>query len=368
MARVTLDNINKIYSSRRGNVHAVKDMSLTVNDGEFVSLLGPSGCGKSSTLRMIVGLESVTTGEIRFNDTVVNDMEPQQRNVAMAFESYALYPNFTIEENLGFPLEVRGISKQDRKQEVHRIAKLLQIEDVLDQKPGNLSGGQQQRVSLGRALIREPAAFILDEVMSHLDAHLKFQMMIELRRIHQSLGRTMLFVTHDQMEALALSDRVAVMNEGRLHQFGTRDDLYHAPSNVFVAGFIGEPPTNFFTVQPEEVDGDVSLVTHDGATRFRPSAQRAATIRSRGANRYVVGIRPQNLTRVADGLESSITAKVLLNEYSGERSILTLTSGDARLQAVTASGDGVRRDEEVELYYHPDNVLVFDAETEDLLV
>ena len=368
MARVTLDSIDKIYRSRRGNVHAVKDFSLSVADGEFVSLLGPSGCGKSSTLRMIVGLESVTSGEIRFDDTVVNDMEPQERNVAMAFETYALYPNFTIEENLGFPLEVRGIRKEDRKQEVRRIARLLQIEDVLGQKPGNLSGGQQQRVSLGRALIREPAAFILDEVMSHLDAHLKFQMMIELRRIHQSLGRTMLFVTHDQMEALALSDRVAVMNEGRLNQFGTRDDLYHAPANVFVAGFIGEPPTNFFSVQPEEADGALTLVTHDGATRFRPSAQRMATIRSHGADKYIVGVRPQNLTRLADGLESGISAKVLLNEYSGERSILTLTSGDAQLQAVTASGDGVGRGEEVELYYHPDDVLVFDAETEDLLV
>ena len=368
MARVTLDNINKIYRSRRGNVHAVKDFSLNIADGEFVSLLGPSGCGKSSTLRMIVGLESVTSGEIRFDETVVNEMEPQQRNVAMAFETYALYPNFTIEENLGFPLEVRGVSKEDRKQEVRRIANLLQIEDVLGQKPGNLSGGQQQRVSLGRALIREPAAFILDEVMSHLDAHLKFQMMIELRRIHQSLGRTMLFVTHDQMEALALSDRVAVMNEGRLYQFGTRDDLYHAPTNVFVAGFIGEPPTNFFTVRPEDAEGELTLVTRDGATHFRPSAARAATIRARGADEYVVGIRPQNLTRVADGLERSITAKVLLNEYSGERSILSLISGDAHLQAVTTSSDSAGRDEEVELYYHPDNVLVFDAETENLLV
>ena len=368
MARVTLDSVDKIYRSRRGNVHAVKDFSLNIADGQFVSLLGPSGCGKSSTLRMIVGLESVTSGEIRFDDTVVNDMEPQERNVAMAFETYALYPNFTIEENLGFPLEVRGVRKADRKQEVHRIAGLLQIEDVLDQKPGALSGGQQQRVSLGRALIREPAAFILDEVMSHLDSHLKFQMMIELRRIHQSLGRTMLFVTHDQMEALALSDRVAVMHEGRLQQFGTRDDLYHAPNNVFVAGFIGEPPTNFFEVRPEEAGGDVTLVTHDGATRFQPSAERMMRIRSRGADRYIVGIRPQNLTRLADGLEKSITAKVLINEYSGERSILTLTSGDAQLQAVTTSSDGAGRDEEVELYYHPDNVLVFDAETEDLLV
>jgi len=267
MARVTLDSVNKIYRSRRGNVHAVRDMSLAIEDGEFISLLGPSGCGKSSTLRMIVGLEEVTSGEIRFDGEIVNHLEPQDRNVAMAFETYALYPNFTVEDNLGFPLEVRGIRGEERKKEVRRIAELLQIDDVLDQKPGALSGGQQQRISLGRALIRDPAAFILDEVMSHLDAQMKFQMMIELRRIHQSLGRTMLFVTHDQMEALALSDRVAVMSDGKLHQFGSRDDLYHAPANLFVAGFIGEPPTNFFSVHTEDVDGGLVLVTHDGVTR-----------------------------------------------------------------------------------------------------
>ena len=285
----------------------------------------------------------------------------------MAFETYALYPNFTIEENLGFPLEVRGISKQDRKKEVHRIAGLLQIEDVLDQKPGALSGGQQQRVSLGRALIRAPAAFILDEVMSHLDAHLKFQMMIELRRIHQSMKRTMLFVTHDQMEALALSDRVAVMSEGRLHQFGTRDDLYHAPANVFVAGFIGEPPTNFFTTRPEESNDELLLATLDGSARFHPSAEQAARIRAHGADEYIIGIRPQNMSRVANGLETSITAKVLLNEYSGEQSILTLTAGENRLQAITVSSDRIKQDEDVKLYYNPNNVLVFDVETENLL-
>ena len=193
MARVTLDNVNKIYPSRHGPVHAVKDLTLAVEDGEFVALLGPSGCGKTSTLRMIVGLETVTSGAIRFDDTVVNALTPEQRNVAMAFETYALYPNFTVAENLGFPLEVRGKGKAERAREVQRIARLLRIEHILDQKPAQLSGGQQQRVSLGRALIREPAAFILDEVMSHLDAHLKFQMLFELKRIHQSVGKTTIY-------------------------------------------------------------------------------------------------------------------------------------------------------------------------------
>ena len=177
----------------------------------------------------------------------------------------------------------------------------------------------------------------------------------------------MLFVTHDQMEALALSDRVAVMNEGRLHQFGTRDDLYHAPANVFVAGFIGEPPTNFFTARPDESNGELTLVTVDGGARFHPSAARAARIRAHGADQYIIGIRPQNMSRIANGLETSITAKVLLNEYSGERSILTLTAGKNRLQAITVSSDRIKRDEDVKLYYHPNSVMVFDAETENLL-
>ena len=232
MARVTLTDLNKIYPARDRSVHAVKDLNLTVEDGEYVALLGPSGCGKTSTLRMIVGLEGITSGTIAFDGKHVNELTPEQRNVAMAFETYALYPNFTVAENLAFPLEVRGLGKAERGREVARIAKLLRIESILEQKPTQLSGGQQQRVSLGRALIRDPAAFILDEVMSHLDAHLKFKMLFELKRIHRSLGKTTIYVTHDQVEALALADRIAVMSNAVLQQYGTRDDLYHRPVNL----------------------------------------------------------------------------------------------------------------------------------------
>jgi len=257
MTEVTIEKVNKIYE--RGNVHAVQNLNLQIKDGEFVALLGPSGCGKTSTLRMIVGLEAISSGTIRFDDEIVNDKTPEQRNVAMAFESYALYPNLSIAENLAFPLEVRGIPLGERTKEVNRIAEMLQITELLDQRPGQLSGGQQQRVSLGRALIREPAVFILDEVLSHLDAHLKFQMLFELKKIHYSLGKTMVYVTHDQMEALALSDRVAVMANAKLQQFGNRNELYHKPVNRFVADFIGEPSTNFLNARISSVDKKIVL-------------------------------------------------------------------------------------------------------------
>jgi multiple sugar transport system ATP-binding protein len=367
VARVTLENVNKIYASRRGPVHAIKDLSMAVADGEFVALLGPSGCGKTSTLRMIVGLETISGGTIRLDDTVVNELTPEQRNVAMAFETYALYPNFTVAENLGFPLEVRGKSKAERAADVARIAKLLRIEQILDHKPAQLSGGQQQRVSLGRALIREPAAFILDEVMSHLDAHLKFQMLFELKRIHRSVGKTTIYVTHDQVEALALADRVAVMADAVLQQFGTRDDLYHRPANRFVADFIGEPPTNFFTAEIVEQNGVLALQVNGTGIAFRPDEARSAALRQQGERRVVVGIRPQNLSVNPLGGGASVTAIVVLNEYLGEQSILTLDAGGTTFRALAAPDVQLTAGMAAVLHYRPEDVMVFDPRTERLV-
>ena len=320
MTEVRIENVNKIYE--RGNVHAVQNLNLQIKDGEFVALLGPSGCGKTSTLRMIVGLEAISSGTIRFDDVIVNDLTPEQRNVAMAFESYALYPNLSIAENLAFPLEVRGIPLGERTKEVNRIAEMLQITELLDQRPGQLSGGQQQRVSLGRALIREPAVFILDEVLSHLDAHLKFQMLFELKKIHYSLGKTMVYVTHDQMEALALSDRVAVMANAKLQQFGNRNELYHKPVNRFVADFIGEPSTNFLNARISSVDKKIVLEVNTDL-RFHPDSRRQDLIKEKGLEEVLIGIRPQYLT-LQDGLvKESVTAEVLINEYLGELYVKT---------------------------------------------
>ena len=365
MTEVRIDKVNKIYE--RGNVHAVQNLNLQIKDGEFVALLGPSGCGKTSTLRMIVGLEAISSGTIRFDDVIVNDLTPEQRNVAMAFESYALYPNLSIAENLAFPLEVRGIPLGERTKEVNRIAEMLQITELLDQRPGQLSGGQQQRVSLGRALIREPAVFILDEVLSHLDAHLKFQMLFELKKIHYSLGKTMVYVTHDQMEALALSDRVAVMANAKLQQFGNRNELYHKPINRFVADFIGEPSTNFLNARVSSVDQKIVLEVN-ADLRFHPDSRRQDLIKEKGLEEVLIGIRPQYLT-LQDGLvKESVTAEVLINEYLGERNILEVKNGSEKFRAVVPPECRAVRGDSVTLFYEPNHVLAFDPQTEECLL
>ena len=369
MASVSLTGVNKIYRSRGEAVHAVKDLDLRIEDGEFVALLGPSGCGKTSTLRMIVGLEEITSGEIAFDGRRVNELDPQRRNVAMAFETYALYPNFTVAENLAFPLEVIGLSGAEREVRVREMAEMLGLQDILDQTPGALSGGQQQRVSLGRALIREPAAFILDEVMSHIDAHLKFRMLFDLKRIHRDLGRTTIYVTHDQVEALALADRVAVMSQAELQQVGTRNDLYHRPANVFVADFIGEPPTNFFPARLESSNGAARLHAEGSDLAFELEPEHAARLGKTGDERFIAGIRPQNLHlgEARDGRGASIAAEVAISEYLGEQVILTLGRGESVFRALAAPETRAERGEPVRLHYAPRDVMVFSASSEALI-
>lgn len=364
MAKVTLERVNKIYGSGQAQVHAVNDLDLAIEDGEFVALLGPSGCGKTSTLRMIVGLESITSGVIKFDNQIVNTLTPEQRNVAMAFETYALYPNFTVAENLGFPLEVRRVPKVERDREVARIAKLLRIGSILDHKPSQLSGGQQQRVSLGRALIREPAAFILDEVMSHLDAHLKFQMLFELKRIHQSVGKTTIYVTHDQVEALALADRVAVMANAVLQQFGTRDELYHRPANRFVADFIGEPPTNFFKGEIQEANGALSVQVAGAHFTLRPTDERAGLLRRRNERELLIGVRPQNLSVAPIPGGERFEADVALNEYLGEQAILTFNSNGVAFRALAAPDAAHSTGSRASVHYRREDVMLFDPKTE----
>ena len=367
MARVDLKGVNKIYGTGPSSVHAVKDLDLEIRDGEFMALLGPSGCGKTSTLRMIVGLEAISSGEIAFDGRRVNELDPQGRNVAMAFETYALYPSFTIEENLAFPLEVRGVPEDQRRAKAREIASMLQITDILDQTPGQLSGGQQQRVSLGRALIRDPAVFILDEVMSHVDAHLKFKMLFELKAIHRELKRTMVYVTHDQVEALALADRVAVMSNAHLQQVGTRHELYHRPANVFVADFIGEPPTNFFDAQPIHDDGRLQLRIGHTSLVFAVAAEHAKRIEAHGGSDFMVGIRPQNLRLAVPSSTHTIEAELRINEYLGEQSILTLSNGVTEFRALVPPDTGARRGDSLRLAYDMKNVMVFDKKTEKLI-
>src|SRR6185312_11786099 len=234
MATVTFEHINKSY----GDVHVVKDMNLAINDGEFMVLVGPSGCGKTTSLRMIAGLEEITSGELKIGDRVVNDVPPKDRDIAMVFQSYALYPHMTVRDNMAFGLKLR---KADIEKRVNEAAGILSLEKLLDRKPKELSGGQRQRVALGRAIVREPAVFLMDEPLSNLDAKLRVQTRAEIARLHQRMGTTMVYVTHDQVEAMTMGTRIAVMSDGVLMQVGTPQSLYDTPQNRFVAGFIGSP-------------------------------------------------------------------------------------------------------------------------------
>src|SRR5829696_7741036 len=266
MADITLDNITKRFPD---GYEAVRDMSLEIKDGEFMILVGPSGCGKSTALRMIAGLEDITDGELRIGDQVVNDMAPRDRDIAMVFQSYALYPHMTVRENMAFPLKLAGAPDEEIKTKVEDAARILDLTQHLDRKPANLSGGQRQRVAMGRAIVRDPKAFLMDEPLFNLDAKLRVQMRTEVARLQSDLGTTTVYVTHDQTEAMTLGDRVAVMRSGVLQQVGPPQELYDDPHNLFVAGFIGSPAMNFL---PVTVEGDrarlpmVDVPLPDGAS------------------------------------------------------------------------------------------------------
>jgi multiple sugar transport system ATP-binding protein len=285
MAGIELKDITKRYPD---GTEAVKDLSLSIADGEFVILVGPSGCGKSTALRMIAGLEDITEGELLIGDRVVNELAPKDRDIAMVFQSYALYPHMTVRENMGFALELAGVPKEERNKKVEEAAAILDLQQHLDRKPANLSGGQRQRVAMGRAIVRDPSAFLMDEPLSNLDAKLRVQMRTEVSRIQQRLGTTTVYVTHDQTEAMTLGDRVAVMRAGQLQQVDTPKKLYEEPINLFVAGFIGSPAMNFFSA---EIAGD-TLKTPFGEVPLPDRLKRAAA--SASGNRVLAGLRPES--------------------------------------------------------------------------
>jgi len=290
MAQITMEGITKRYPD---GYEAVRDMNLSIEDGEFVILVGPSGCGKSTALRMIAGLEDITEGELRIGEDVVNDRAPKDRDIAMVFQNYALYPHMSVRENMGFALRLRGVETEEIDSKVTEAARILDLEQHLDRKPSQLSGGQRQRVAMGRAIVRDPAAFLMDEPLSNLDAKLRVQMRTEVSRIQQRLGTTTVYVTHDQTEAMTLGDRVAVMRSGMLQQVGTPMDLYNHPVNLFVAGFIGSPAMNFM---PATVQGD-SVKLPMGDVRL-PEELRERVGRAEG-KQLIAGIRPENFEDAA---------------------------------------------------------------------
>src|SRR5215207_9779525 len=287
MAEIKLDNVTKRYPD---GYEAVRDMSLDVEDGEFLVLVGPSGCGKTTALRMIAGLEDITEGDLVIDGNVVNQLSPKDRDIAMVFQNYALYPHMSVRDNMGFALRLAGTDKEEINKRVEEAARVLDLTQHLDRKPANLSGGQRQRVAMGRAIVREPAAFLMDEPLSNLDAKLRVQMRAEVSRLQQRLGTTTVYVTHDQTEAMTLGDRVAVMRAGILQQFDSPRELYNNPRNLFVAGFIGSPSMNFFSGRMENGRvhtplGDLPLSDH---------LRRRVEERGRGTRDVVVGIRPED--------------------------------------------------------------------------
>ncbi len=322
MATVELKNIKKIYE---GGVLAVDNANITVNDKEFVVLVGPSGCGKSTTLRMIAGLEEITAGELYIDGKLMNDVAPKDRDIAMVFQNYALYPHMTVYENMAFGLKIRKFPKKEISDRVREAARVLDIEELLDRKPKALSGGQRQRVAVGRAIVRKPKVFLFDEPLSNLDAKLRVQMRAELSSLHIRLQATMVYVTHDQVEAMTMGDRIVVLKDGYIQQIGSPLDLYNKPVNRFVAGFIGSPPMNVLKAAIKEDKG--KLVADEEDFQIGLSPQLADSIRSYAGKEVLFGIRPEDLVVSDKAVEGqTFTAKVEVVEPLGAEILLYVST------------------------------------------
>ena len=328
MATVALKDVRKSY----GPVNIIQGVDLAIEDREFVVFVGPSGCGKSTLLRMIAGLEEITAGELKIDGAVVNDVPPDARGLAMVFQSYALYPHMSVADNMAFALRLAGVPKAERNNKVMAAAKILQLEKLLDRKPGQLSGGQRQRVAIGRAIVRQPKVFLFDEPLSNLDASLRVQMRIEIARLHSELDATMIYVTHDQVEAMTMADRIVVLRSGIIEQVGTPLELYHYPANTFVAGFIGSPKMNLTPAKVKQADGaGVTVVLPGGGEVTVPAIPSNA---APGAP-CTIGLRPENLSITADG---PLGGSVAVVEHLGGETLVYVDVGEGLLVTVKAGG------------------------------
>jgi multiple sugar transport system ATP-binding protein len=360
MARVVIRNLNKMYNE----VHAVKGVNLEIRDREFVVLVGPSGCGKTTTLRMVAGLESITSGDILIGETVVNDLPPMDRDIAMVFQNYALYPHMSVYDNMAFGLKMRKFARAEIGQRVREAADILGIQTLLQRKPRQLSGGQRQRVALGRAIVRHPQVFLFDEPLSNLDAKLRVQMRVELKKIHDRLGTTAIYVTHDQVEAMTLGDRVVVMRDGFVQQVGEPLDLYNEPANRFVAGFIGSPAMNFAPVHVAEEGGEIHAVG-DGI-RLKLPAPAAARLKAHTGRDVTLGIRPEDL-RIASGEAANglgVDAVVEVVERLGSEILLDVKVGGGSMVAAVEPTVQTKVREQLRLALNPERLHFFDAQTE----
>ncbi len=365
MGTLSFKNINKVYPN---GFHAVKDFNLEVADKEFIIFVGPSGCGKTTTLRMVAGLEEISSGELSIDGRVINDVEPKDRDIAMVFQNYALYPHMTVYDNMAFGLKLRKVPKAEIDKMVHEAAKILDLEPLLDRKPKALSGGQRQRVAMGRAIVRNPQVFLMDEPLSNLDAKLRGQMRIELSKLHQRLGTTIIYVTHDQVEAMTLGTRIVVMNAGIVQQVDTPQALYDTPNNLFVAGFIGSPQMNFLDAVVS-VEGD-NAVLDLGESKITLSGDKAKKLIAGGydGKTVVMGIRPEDVyddeAVIAANPGTTIESTVRVYELLGAEVYLYFDYAGANFTARVKPTTTARTGDTVKLALEPSKIHVFDKETE----
>ena len=366
MASLSLKNICKVYPN---GFEAVKDFNMEIADKEFIIFVGPSGCGKSTTLRMIAGLEEISSGELRIGDRLVNDVEPKDRDIAMVFQNYALYPHMTVKDNMAFGLKLRKVPKAEIDKMVNEAAKILDLEKLLDRKPKQLSGGQRQRVAMGRAIVRNPKVFLMDEPLSNLDAKLRVQMRIEIAKLHERLGATIIYVTHDQTEAMTLGTRIVVMKDGVVQQVDTPQNLYNKPENLFVAGFIGSPQMNFFDAKCTVVGGKVVLEV--GSNKISLPDDKGKVLIDKGyeGKTVVMGIRPEDVhdAQMKSG-DSVIEAPIKVYELLGAEVYLYAEVEGANMTARVDPRTTAKAGDTIKFSLDTEKIHVFDKESEKAIV
>ena len=363
MATVEMKNLSKVYT---GGVKAVDKANITVNDREFVVLVGPSGCGKTTTLRMIAGLEEITEGDLFIDGKLMNDVAPKDRDIAMVFQNYALYPHMTVFNNMAFGLKIRKYPKDEIDKRVHEAAQILDIEELLDRRPKALSGGQRQRVAVGRAIVRKPKVFLFDEPLSNLDAKLRVQMRAELSALHNRLQSTMIYVTHDQVEAMTMGDKIVVMRDGLIQQIGAPLELYNNPVNRFVAGFIGSPPMNILSAEVKEEGG--KIIVDEGSFKIAPTGKNADLLKAYVGKPVLFGIRPEDLIyNEKPAAENNLQTKVTVIEPLGAEIHLYVSTADHTLIVRTPPRHDYKVDEVVNLVPDMNRLMFFDPENEKVI-
>ncbi|HEY4198980.1 MAG TPA: ABC transporter ATP-binding protein [Devosiaceae bacterium] len=362
MAEVVLNGVMKSY----GSLHAVDNVSLSIADGEFVALVGPSGCGKTTTLNLVAGLIPMSSGDIFIGDRLVNDLDPKDRDIAMVFQNYALYPNKTVFKNLAFPLQMRKLPREQVESKVMSAAKVLDIVHLLDRKPRELSGGQQQRVALGRALVRDPRAFLMDEPLSNLDAKLRVQMRSELKRFHQDLNATVIYVTHDQLEAVTMADKMAVMQGGKLQQYDAPANVFAHPANTFVASFVGSPAMSLVPLEVAR-DGDGAVLNSPEGWSIRLSPENARKALSATSNKVILGARHSTISLSKTATPDGVPGKIYTVEPTGDITFAQVMLGRAEVIVSVPPAVILKPDEAVWIGFDQDRVHLFDGETQQAL-